>query len=333
MKITKKTAEFANEESFTILDGSTVLYESPPFADSEERILEVCLPATDFYQYTIHMHDSAGNSWTNGAWIKMEGFDGNLAYMGMMSQKSDEDVPFSLYTAIPKKSTWKFSTSYSAGWEKHEFDDQSWREVVAGSSTGEQVEGTQYYRKVFTGKPDMAAIEVQLQYLEGIIAYLNGVEILRDNLPSGEIQHTTTAIGTYTNLEFHGQLRPSSLAESTHSVLAVALHFRRLDIAHTLDLDGLLSFDAPSAGEGACFATPFHYHIPEVPGVSYPSDLFNWFRQTYTFVRTPELPKTVVAIVDHPYLVPLVNGLRLWPSYSPTDQISAFEFSSGSKKT
>ena len=332
VRITKKTYEFADEESFRILDGTEVVYNSPPFVDLDERVLEICLPPSKDYQYTLSMHDSGGNSWTNGAWIRIQGTDENIAYMGMMSQKSDEDVPFSLLTPIHKGETWKFSTEFDEDWIQQDFDDSHWKDVITGSTSGEEVIGTQYFRKVFHGKPDMAAIEVQFQYIEGVIAYLNGVEIYRDNLPSGEILPTTAAIGAYTELQFHGQLRPSTLAESSSSILAVAIHFLNIAKPHALDFDSYLALDAATAGDGMCFATPFNYHIPDVEGVAYPSDMFNWFRQTYAFAHTDELPKTVRATVLSESIVPLVNGLRLWPSYSPSNLVNTFKFAAGTTR-
>ncbi len=72
-KITKKTASFASEESFTIYSGSTVVYSSPSLTNNEERVIEVCLSGSTNHQYTLEMSDTYGDSWSDGAWIKLFG--------------------------------------------------------------------------------------------------------------------------------------------------------------------------------------------------------------------------------------------------------------------
>ena len=42
----KKTANYADEESFEILSGSTALFTSPTFANNEQRDGEFCLPSS-----------------------------------------------------------------------------------------------------------------------------------------------------------------------------------------------------------------------------------------------------------------------------------------------
>ena len=71
-KITKKTASYANEESFTISDGATVVFTSPSLVNSDVRVLEVCLQPSTNSQYSLEMKDSYGDSWSNGAWIEIE---------------------------------------------------------------------------------------------------------------------------------------------------------------------------------------------------------------------------------------------------------------------
>ena len=58
VKFTKKTLTLASQESFKILSGSQVLYTSPSLTDSQERVLEVCLPQTTNNQYTLGMYDT-----------------------------------------------------------------------------------------------------------------------------------------------------------------------------------------------------------------------------------------------------------------------------------
>ena len=71
----------------------------------------------------------------------------------------------------------------------------------------------------------MAAVITQFQYGHGIVAYINGVEIFRDNMPAGDVSQGTMASGSYATAEYHGVIRPAAVAEAAQSVLAVELHF------------------------------------------------------------------------------------------------------------
>ena len=74
-----------------------------------------------------------------------------------------------------------------------DYVDTDWINVVLGSTT-EEVTGTQYFRNVYLGISGMAAIDIQLYYRFGIVAYINGVEVYRDNMPDGE--PTSNTLGT-----------------------------------------------------------------------------------------------------------------------------------------
>ena len=76
--------------------------------------------------------------------------------------------------------------------------------------SGTSVSGTQYFRKTFAGLANMAAYELALNYRYGIVAYINGNEIYRDNMPDGAVTSSTLASGSYTAVEFHNIIRPGA---------------------------------------------------------------------------------------------------------------------------
>ena len=45
----------------------------------------------------------------------------------------------------------------------------------------------------------MASIDIQFFSSDGIIAYINGIEVFRDNMPDGIINHSTLAIQSYSS--------------------------------------------------------------------------------------------------------------------------------------
>ena len=194
----KKTTNWASEESFKILSGSTVAYTSPTLVDSQVRTLEVCLPASTNSQYSLEMNDSFGDSWTDGGWIEVYGINGNMAFKGMMAEGRTETHPISLYAPINKNAEWKYASGAQASgnWKDLNYNDASWTSVTLGSTT-ETATGTQYFRKTFTGITGMAAIDLQLNYIAGVVAYINGAEVFRDNMPAGAVVDTTPASGSY----------------------------------------------------------------------------------------------------------------------------------------
>ena len=90
--------------------------------------------------------------------------------------------------------------------------------------------GVQYLRKSFAGITNMAAYELALNYRYGIAAYINGVEVYRDNLPEGTLSSSTLATGSYSTLEYHRILRPGANVASSSSLLAIEIHFTSAEV-------------------------------------------------------------------------------------------------------
>ena len=109
MAVTKQCQSFATEESYKILDGTTVLETSRSFANNEKRMDEYCLPATTNSQYTFMMKDtygSSGDSWANGAWVSIAGIYGNVVFKNFMIEKLEELFAFSLHYPVMKNVEW-----------------------------------------------------------------------------------------------------------------------------------------------------------------------------------------------------------------------------------
>ena len=90
---------------------------------------------------------------------------------------------------------------------------------------------THYFRKVFNYSSSNRALqqlELSLLHDSGAVAYLNGTEILRDNMPEGEITNSTLALGEKENLTRTGAYQRYSLAPELlvegENVLAVRVH-------------------------------------------------------------------------------------------------------------
>ena len=223
-------SSWASEESFKVYSGSTLLYTSPEFANSEVRTIEQCLTTSTNNQYSIELLDSYGDSWTSGSYLTIYGENENVVFKNFLTASSQETYTFSLYYGIAKSDTWKMTYgSISGDWTAYSFSDSTWSDATLGSVTT-TVSGTQYFRKQFVCLASMAAYDVRLYYQAGVIAYINGAEIYRDNMPAGDITSTTAATGQYTNIAYRGFIRPGS--EWLHNSRFWLLRFTSLLTRH-----------------------------------------------------------------------------------------------------
>ena len=111
--VKKSAASYANEESFQIKNGNTILKTSPTFSNSETRTIEYCLTATTNSQYTLLLKDSYGDSWSSGSWVTARGEYGNYVFKNYLTAAREESYTLSLYYAIKKTQSWKFTSGLS----------------------------------------------------------------------------------------------------------------------------------------------------------------------------------------------------------------------------
>ena len=322
VKIMKKTTNYASEESFKILSGSTVAYTSPTLVDNQVRTLEVCLPASTNSQYSLEMNDSYGDSWTDGGWIEVYGINGNMAFKGMMAEGRTETHPISLYAPINKNAEWKYASGAQASgnWKDLNYSDASWTSITLGSTT-ETATGTQYFRKTFTGITGMAAIDLQLNYIAGVVAYINGAEVFRDNMPAGAVVDTTPASGSYSAYGYRGVVRPAYVADVTQAVLAVELHFTQTS-TETIQFNGFLAYDAPDAQGSTCFVMPYAVTVSS-SDTSIATDAFSWTRTSYASAYS----NSVFTTEFTSGVVPMINSIRIWPFTNPSNHPNSFMIS------
>ena len=129
-------------------------------------------------------------------------------------QSSDVSFDFSLETTetapgandlVSLGSTWSYlddGTDQGTAWRETDFDDSGWESGPAQLGFGENDEATVitrgattfYFRHDFnidiTG---IVGLEVNLRRDDGAIIYLNGTEIVRSNMPAGDVDYRTFA--------------------------------------------------------------------------------------------------------------------------------------------
>ena len=144
-----------------------------------------------------------------------------------------------------KGSAWRYlvPTNGVAGWNQPGFDDDAWASGAGQLGYGDGDEATvigaasnlitaAYFRRSFVIRDASAVTALELQLLrdDGAVVYLNGTEILRTNLPTGLIDHTTFALTNITASSTPGEnaylpftVTGAPFLEGTN-VLAVELH-------------------------------------------------------------------------------------------------------------
>ena len=149
----------------------------------------------------------------------------------MMIENREESFTLSFDYPIPMNGEWKLYSSaitVAEGWNTASFSD-NWETATLGTDA-HSANGTQYFRKTFTGVDNMAAYEMRFNYRYGIIAYVNGKEVFRDNMDSGAATPSTPSSGAYDSTVYHGIILPASLiSSSAPNLLAVELHFPALN--------------------------------------------------------------------------------------------------------
>ena len=84
---------------------------------------------------------------------------------------------------IEASSSWKVSTmpQSTSNWIVASYSDDDWDTL--NGNTNIYYTGTVYVRHRFTGISNMAAYELTYYLQYGVIIYVNGKEVFRDNMP------------------------------------------------------------------------------------------------------------------------------------------------------
>ncbi|MFV8753294.1 DUF2271 domain-containing protein [Nannocystaceae bacterium ST9] len=138
--------------------------------------------------------------------------------------------------------TWRFMTGASipSDWTSPEFDDRGWSSGAGPLGHGLPVTTqvatapdlvTAWFRASFeiSDPSTILGLDLRLRRDDGAIAYLNGTEVLRTNLPTGAIGPTTRAVGEARYLDQYYYLRAfpdAALLRAGTNVLAVEIHDR-----------------------------------------------------------------------------------------------------------
>ncbi|NND03259.1 MAG: fibronectin type III domain-containing protein, partial [Acidimicrobiia bacterium] len=193
-------------------------------------------PRTD-YEYTVEALDSVNRSGGISSPVVLETW----------ARVLEADAP------------WMYLDSGPPGraWLDRGFDDSSWEAGHAQLGFGDNDEATDiekgefayYFRSEFRTPNGREVLDASIRLIrdDGAVVYLNGVEVMRSNMPSGPIAHNTPAASTTGGSEedrwFTESVDPSLFTPGIN-VLAVEVHQRTensSDVSFALGLDAELS--------------------------------------------------------------------------------------------
>ena len=161
-------------------------------------------------------------------------------------------------TVIAKASSWKYlDTGINPGptWTTVAFGDTAWKTGNAVLGYGEKGLGTTvsfgpkaaakhvttWFRKTFslTDPSVYTTIALTCRRHDGVVVYLNGTEVFRDNLPAGTISDTTLALKAVSDPTYWERYLDPALLVTGTNVIAAEVHLASPssgDLAFDLDL-------------------------------------------------------------------------------------------------
>ena len=166
---------------------------------------------------------------------------------------------------VPTGDLWKYlddGSNQGTAWRMPGFDDNSWPDGYAQLGYGELDEETSlgwgpdknnryltyYFRNSFVVTGTAAYTNVTLSVLrdDGVVVYINGAEVWRNNMPAGAITYTTHAVtnvtGAAENTFYSTTLPPTVLVNGTNRI-AVEVHQvsrTSTDLSFDLQLTGVI---------------------------------------------------------------------------------------------
>jgi len=187
----------------------------------------------------------------------------------------------SAVTLVDLGSTWRFldtGASLGAGWTSSGFDDSAWPVGPAQLGYGDGDEATvvsygpdagnkyitTYFRRSFpvSGAAGFTRADLRVQRDDGVVVYLNGIEVFRSNMPGGAVNGTTLALaaigGADESTLYSASVDPALLLEGSN-LLAAEIHQANgtsSDISFDLELTASSSAAAVVRGPYLQVATP-----------------------------------------------------------------------------
>ena len=154
----------------------------------------------------------------------------------------DRPAAYQESVVLPIDATWRYSQQgidYGAAWRQPTYDDSAWRQgaallyvstaaLPAPKNTPLTLGRRTYYFRaqfVFNGDTNGTIFTLNPVIDDGAVFYLNGVEVLRENMPAGNVTYAMFASSTVGTAAYTGPyaISPTNLVAGTNT-LAVEVH-------------------------------------------------------------------------------------------------------------
>ena len=223
---------------------------------------------------------------------------------------------------VPVFARWRYlddGSDQGNVWRGVNFDDNVWSEgtaplglewdecistpVIQGGSTTRFV--TTYFRNVFIASPGpYADLRLRLRVDDGAIVYLNGTEVVRNNMPTNAVTYRTLArtnVFTVEAFRYHEARLPAALLREGTNVVAAEVHTYRTNafsMSFALELAGMVpSVDVRLAGSSLVVSWPASLGSLQLQGASQLGAADQWVTVNAQFVTNRnvievELPRT-----------------------------------------
>ena len=259
------------------------------------------IPAQGYLLVWADDHDDGpGSIYTRETWPYAD-YSTRHYHTNFKLSKSGEEIVLaqaditSTTNFIPTESFWKYldnGSNLDPSWIDNNYDDASWAEGQAELGYGDGDENTvvdyggdsnqkyitTYFRKTFmaTDLTGLSNLIARIKRDDGAVVYLNGNEVIRSNLPGGDITFETlasTAVSSGEEDAFYEYSLPTTELVAGENCLAVEIHQisgTSSDISFDLELIGV-NYSEASIVDYVSFGE-------QVTDVSYgrPSGATNW---------------------------------------------------------
>jgi len=273
------------------------------------------------------------------------------------------DISFDLELTV-LNSTWKYrddGSDQGTDWIQPSFDDSEW--AAGPSQLGYGGDGevtpvndgpddnryiTTYFRKAFTVDNPGSHRQMTIGLLrdDGAIVYLNGVEIIRSNMPDGPINYQTPALSAVEEDVFHQWTFDSGILLDGRNVLAVEIHqisAESSDISFDLEMtlegptwkyqdDGLdrrRSWIDPSYDDSGWQSGPSQLGYgdsdeatPVGRGIAEDRHITTYFRKSFYVANAADYHKLMLALLRDDGAVVYLNGAEIIRSNMPDGLIT-----------
>ncbi|KAK8813116.1 hypothetical protein WA158_002708 [Blastocystis sp. Blastoise] len=238
------------QQGFILSDNlGNVVAQQVGVSYNQESHYTYCVPANS---YNFTMTDTAGNGWTAGyAKIFLE--DGTQVFQGALGPKdAAKSYPLSLgFVVPPLYGEWQYLNSGIAApsnWNSINYAN-TWSTSM-NKDFPVPIGTTQYYRREFVinDASVYASAEINVKSSCGFIAYINGYEVYRSNLPD-TVDSSTNAIEKVDNTQLRSSTLPVILGKllSGKNVIAIEVHQCNSTIPVTSN-DSIFSFSLIANG-------------------------------------------------------------------------------------